>query len=372
MALEGSFKDFGLAEIFQLIGLQKKTGVLTVKGGDDSQVVTVSFEKGMVAFADEYQRGEKERLGSLLLRANLISAEDLQRAVQTQKETLQRLGHVLVQMNFISQKDLSQALQSQVKETVYRLFRLKEGSFLFSTESIAYDKDMYKPIAAEFLLMEGVRMIDEWPIIEKKIPSFDIVYEKDPDHKERAAGQGGLPGEEGRPDLKPKEETILNLVDGMRTVQEIIDVGKQGEFESCKNLYSLLSVGLIRPTQEAVPVRATRATRQKSGIPVGDIAAVGVAAAALLGLLLFNPWNILTLRYDVRQSREQVGTLVDDVKIHRLELALNVFYLEKQSYPHSLEKLVEDRILTNEDVMNSLGRPFEYRAGDKEYMLGGK
>lgn len=215
-------------------------------------------------------------------------------------------------------------------------------------------------------------MIDEWPIIEKKIPSFDIVYEKDPDHKERAAGQGGLPGEEGRPDLKPKEETILNLVDGMRTVQEIIDVGKQGEFESCKNLYSLLSVGLIRPTQEAVPVRATRATRQKSGIPVGDIAAVGVAVAALLGLLLFNPWNILTLRYDVRQSREQVGTLVDDVKIHRLELALNVFYLEKQSYPHSLEKLVEDRILTNEDVMNSLGRPFEYRAGDKEYMLGGK
>ena len=39
MALEGTFSDFGLAEIFQLIGLQKKTGVLTVRGGEDGQVV---------------------------------------------------------------------------------------------------------------------------------------------------------------------------------------------------------------------------------------------------------------------------------------------------------------------------------------------
>jgi hypothetical protein len=372
MALEGTFKDFGLAEIFQLIGLQKKTGVLTVKGEEESQVVTVSFEKGMVAFADEYDRGEKERLGNMLLRANLISAGDLERAVQTQKETLQRLGHVLVQMNFISQKSLVEALQSQVKETVYRLFRLKEGSFLFSTEAISYDKEMYKPIAAEFLLMEGVRMIDEWPIIEKKIPNFKIVYEKVPG-QEATSGDGDAPSGDGsRTDLSPKEKTVLNLVDGMRTVQEIIDVGKQGEFETCKNLYGLLSVGLIRPTEEAVPRRSARPSRRKSRIPVGDIAAVGAAAAALLGLLLFNPWNFFTLRYDMRQSRQQVGTLIDDVKIHRLELALNVFYLEKQAYPYSLEKLVEDKILTDEDVKDSLGRPFEYRADEKEYMLGGK
>jgi hypothetical protein len=370
MALEGTFKDFGLAEIFQLIGLQKKTGVLTVKGGDESQVVTVSFEKGMVVFADEYNRGEKERLGSLLLRSNLVSAEDLERAVQTQKETLQRLGHVLVQMNFISQNDLSQVLQSQVKETVYRLFRLKEGSFLFSTEAVTYDKEMYKPIAAEFLLMEGVRMIDEWPIIEKKIPSFDIVFEKVPGHEALVAGKGATPAKESRPDLSSKEKSILNLVDGVRTVQEIIDVGKQGEFESCKNLHSFLSVGLIRPTEEAVPARPGRVARRRSILPVRDIAAIGVAAAVLIGLLLFNPWNVFTLRYDVRQSRQQLGGLIDDVKIHRLDLALNVFFLEKQTYPHSLEKLAEDRLLDGEDVRNSLGLPFEYRADEKEYKLG--
>ena len=31
MALEGTIRDFGLPDIFQLIGLQKKTGLLTLK-----------------------------------------------------------------------------------------------------------------------------------------------------------------------------------------------------------------------------------------------------------------------------------------------------------------------------------------------------
>ena len=51
MALEGTIRDFGLADIFQLIGLQKKTGVLTVRG-EAGNLVTVSFEKGTVVFAD--------------------------------------------------------------------------------------------------------------------------------------------------------------------------------------------------------------------------------------------------------------------------------------------------------------------------------
>ena len=50
MALEGTIKDFGLPDIFQLIGLQRKTGLLTLKHAQDQ--VTVFFENGMVVNAD--------------------------------------------------------------------------------------------------------------------------------------------------------------------------------------------------------------------------------------------------------------------------------------------------------------------------------
>src|SRR3990172_4714339 len=179
MALEGTFKDFGLADIFQLVALQKKTGVLTV-GAEGGRLVTVSFEKGMVVFADEFQRSEAERLGSVLLRTRRLSQEQLARAMEVQKATAQRLGHVLVEQKFISQQELSQALQLQVKETIYRLFRWSTGSYHFSPEPVTFDQTIYTPLPAELVLMEGVRMIDEWPILEKKIPNFQVVLEQVP------------------------------------------------------------------------------------------------------------------------------------------------------------------------------------------------
>ena len=41
MALEGTLRDFSLADIFQLIGLQRKTGVLTLRGKDETVTVTI-------------------------------------------------------------------------------------------------------------------------------------------------------------------------------------------------------------------------------------------------------------------------------------------------------------------------------------------
>ena len=391
MALEGTFSDFGLAEIFQLIGLQKKTGVLTVRGGTGGQVVTVSFDKGMLAFADEHQRSETERLGSILLRSQLVTREDLSRAVATQKETLQKLGHVLIRMGFITRQELQQSLQTQVRETVYRLFRWKEGSYHFSPEPISYDKEMYQPISAEFLLMEGVRMIDEWPIIEKKISSFAMIFEKVPGREpEKPPGQGGGGGEDwddimsivdeepdgtgakpasGGSGLSAQEQAIYQIIDGMKSVQEIIDVGKIGEFDACKVLYGFLSVGLIRQVEESAVVSPSRARKRKGQLHLGDIALVALTLAAAVAALLFNPWSYFSLNYNVQQSRKEVGTLVDDLKVRRLHHALGVFYLEKQVYPFTLEKLAEEKLLRPEAIRNHRGRVFTFRSDEKEFQF---
>jgi hypothetical protein len=392
MALEGSFKDFGLAEIFQLIGLQKKTGVLTVKGGDESQVVTVSFEKGMVAFADEYQRGEKERLGSLLLRADLISAEDLERAVQTQKETLQRLGHVLVQMNFISQKNLSQALQSQVKETVYRLFRLKEGSFLFSTESIAYDKDMYKPIAAEFLLMEGVRMIDEWPIIERKITSSQMVFQKTKaalqayhsvesidqndiefdfsfDADMNAEASAASPQNEEL-SLSSDDLEILQLVDGVSTVERLNDRTILSDFDTYRVLADLLTRNLIDEVQVNVP-KAVASKRSHAGRTASRWLLnliLACTAVISLGTLQDNPWTPWRMGGEVAASEELRGYSTH-ARLERLEQAITVYFLDAGLFPENLSSLAESGYIDPADQLDPCGRPFGFEISSGGYQL---
>ena len=66
MALEGTIKDFGLPDIFQLIGLQRKTGILTLTS--DTENITVTFENGMVVMADSSAKRLEDRIdrGDLL------------------------------------------------------------------------------------------------------------------------------------------------------------------------------------------------------------------------------------------------------------------------------------------------------------------
>ena len=93
MALEGTIKDFGLPDIFQLIGLQRKTGILTLTS--DNETVTVTFENGMVVMADSSSKRLEDRLGNVLVKQGKLSKERLDEALETQKQTLQRLGHIL-------------------------------------------------------------------------------------------------------------------------------------------------------------------------------------------------------------------------------------------------------------------------------------
>jgi hypothetical protein len=389
MALEGTFKDFGLADIFQLVGLQKKTGVLTVRG-ESGRLVTVSFEKGMVVFADEFQRTEAERLGNVLLRTRLLTKEQLDRAIEVQKTTAQRLGHVLVGQQLITQQALSQALQLQVKESVYRLFRWQEGSYHFSPEPVSFDREIYTPVPAEFVLMEGTRMIDEWPILEKKIPSFQVVFERAASPARPAAakpakvgiedlmdfedGEPGTPAatsfERGGEALGPRENSVLALIDGARTVQDLIDLSHFGEFETCKVLYGLLSLNLIRARETAAPTPAAPAAAPRRGAGwVREYAVFAPAVLLVLAALLFNPWGIVAQRYRRGQGLRESAALVDAVRLRRVRLALEVYLLEKQAYPPTLEKLAESGLLHASELRGVGGASFTYRGSEREYRL---
>src|SRR5438132_8787991 len=261
MALEGTLKDFSLADIFQLIGLQRKTGVLTLRAKDDT--VTVTFLDGKVVGADSLSHRLENRLGHVLIRSELLTQDQLNRALEVQKETLQRLGFILVHYGIISIESLKQALQLQILQIVFRLFRWKDGDYHFSQETtIEYDRDYVVPVTAESILMEGARMIDEWPIIEKRIRSYDMVFRKkmtdqeivvvgadeadeiDVDSDAPPSRKRTLSGSE-RIRISQEEKQVYELVDGRKTVGDIVETSRLSEFDTNKALYELLTRDLI-------------------------------------------------------------------------------------------------------------------------------
>src|SRR5213595_1678614 len=246
MALEGTLKDFSLADIFQLIGLQRKTDVLTLRGKDDT--VTVTFLDGKVVAADSLNRRLETRLGSVLMKSGMLTQDQLNRALDIQKETLQRLGYVLTHYGIISSDSLKQAIQLQILQIVYRLFRWKDGDYHFSQETtIEYDRDNVTPITAESILMEGARMIDEWPIIEKRVRSYDMVFRKKLTDQEIVVVGADEADEidfdadstpmrrrkqiiSDRIRISREEKSIYDMVDGTMSVRDVLELSKFPEF----------------------------------------------------------------------------------------------------------------------------------------------
>jgi hypothetical protein len=117
VALEGTLHDFALADILQLIALQKKTGLLTLRGPADTVILGIrrrAARLGGVAGA-----ADRHALGTLLVKTRSLSPESLAKALEIQGQTLQRLGFILLKNGFCDADQLQAGLDAQVRKIAY-------------------------------------------------------------------------------------------------------------------------------------------------------------------------------------------------------------------------------------------------------------
>src|SRR5207249_2018335 len=72
-------------------------------------------------------------------------------------------------------------MRVQIEESVYYLFTWTQGTFNFEADVRPERQDFLVSINPESLLLEGARRVDEWSLIEKKMPSFDLIFVLDKD-----------------------------------------------------------------------------------------------------------------------------------------------------------------------------------------------
>jgi hypothetical protein len=382
MALEGTIRDFGLPDIFQLIGLQRKTGLLTLTNEKDGESVTVTFENGMVVMADSSARRLEDRLGNVLVKQGKVTRERLDEALGVQKQTLQRLGHILTGASAITSRDLRDALAVQISQIVFRVFRWRDGRYLFApSESVDYDRENFVPMSTDFILMEGIRMVDEWPIIEKKIPTFDVVFRPVVDPSLIEVGGAGSPDDSGperrqsatgRIRLAPEEERVFRKVDGVRTVQAIIDGTGAGEFEVCRTLFDFLNRNLIAPAGLGTTPSLEESVARGAASPVpGYAVAVLVGALALAGLAVQSrrPFAVTGLGPFTQTADQSVLEGAARARLDRLERAIDAWAATHGAPPPSLEELVRVGLADPSHLADPWGRPFRYEPGPRGYLL---
>ena len=249
MAIEGPLKELHIHDVFQLLDLGRKTGILRVTSELRQNAGVVYFDEGAVVAAEI--RSNPHPLGALLLRAGKVSEEDLARAIAVRaSRDGQRLGDVLVEMGALTRRELDRQIRVQVEEVIFEVMSWSEGYFSFEEGRIpAGFGDATVRIPTESLLMEAARRIDEWSRIEAKIPHLGVIphFTGSPDEN------GGVL------DLLPFEWEVLAAIDGRHDIRELAERLGRSEFDVARTLFGLATAGVI-VLEEAVAQSVESAT----------------------------------------------------------------------------------------------------------------
>jgi hypothetical protein len=130
---------------------------------------------------------------------------------------------------------------------VYEMATWHKGQFIF-TAGIESDKITVKKSNTS-LMMEAARRLDEWRVLQRKIPSMDVV----PFFLPREPGQDQIT-------LSPQEWAIVTKIDGQASIAKLEQATGLPAFDVCKVLYGLVASGLIsmRPSEEKAAAGQSR------------------------------------------------------------------------------------------------------------------
>ena len=254
MAFKGTLREFKVPDILQLISLQKKTGILTFNSQEG--FITIIFEDGFIIGIDAFPKKLEMRVGNVFVKQEIISEEMLQRALAIQKRTNQKVGEILIGMGLIDEKIIPEVLKIQATQIVLSLFNWKKGEYNFKVLDFV-DKElrMFTPIAVDNLIMEGVQMLDEWPLIKKAIPSEDIVFDPVYLGSKKITMVSEYDDEKQPKDadtlhLTENEVNLLKHINGRNTVKDIVELGQFTEYKIYKTLYNLFNKGLMKKKEK--------------------------------------------------------------------------------------------------------------------------
>lgn len=329
MAFEGNIEDFGVADILQLINSQGKTGTLTFN--KNKETISIGFENGMISSAFHNRKGVLKPIGDYLVLTGKISREKLKKLSRKSKRKGVALVDTLVENDILTREDLEKIIEFKIQEVVDELFTWKKGDYKFQLGEKLYSKSKYSVLVnPQFLILEGMRRIDEWPKIEENIPDSKIIFKK--------KKKPGLSVEIG-----DQEKVVLALINGKMSVEDIVESSGLGQFRTYHAIFNLLEGEVIEKTDFVVEPRKEK---KKLKIKITNEDMVNIVAWVIV--ILFLAANLLIGFYSrpfYRINKERYASKsehVENYNNYKLEELKKVYRIFKGKNNISTEDLRRD------------------------------
>lgn len=275
-SLRGNLRDFGIAEVFQLIGQQGKTGRLEVRSGQAR--IAISFDGGSVVCGHPGDLSQDAAMADRLVREGWISQENATAWLDESRAAAVLFDERVCASGLLCEAEFTEVRERLTRNLLFDLLRWREGRFEFISER-RVNGLVGRGLSSQQVLMDGMRRADEWNAsgAERLEPNglFRVAADASGDQ-----GEGRSTSEVG--------EKILGAMDGEQTVRDVIDLARVDFFDGMLALAELEAAGWIQPVSQprpgpSVPVSAPwRQGGLAAAFPV-------LLLAALVGLLVFSP-----------------------------------------------------------------------------------
>lgn len=248
--LQGVVGDEGCADVVQLLGQQKKNGVLRLRSRYGA--IDISMGGGLITRVEDISREDKNKLGQLLVRAGLLGEAQLAEALAEQRRTRRRLGELLLEKGFVTSQAVAETIRLQTRESLFNAFVVRKGTYEFvpgrrGQAAPELDGGMRWEVA----VMEGGRRVAEWPLIHEVLPNTSCALRivaalpEQPIEYDGMELDGELDAESVRLQRlngfpSESERLVYALIVPGSTVQSVIDQSRLGDFEAQRAAWRLV------------------------------------------------------------------------------------------------------------------------------------
>jgi hypothetical protein len=356
-SLRGNLKDFGIADVFQLIGQQRKTGVLEFNG--DGQQIQIQFNEGAVVSAAPLGSWPDAAFGEMLMRCGLLSRDRVGELKRECGASARPLMGVVTARGWLGEDELRKIEELLTRETIFSVLRWEAGSFDFTAKDIEPERGGGLLLGAEQILMDGLRMVDEWRSFADLVPSEDTVFRRllsFEQYAERCSGE--TPGQIAN------AERVFELLDGRLPVRRIIDLSMLGTFDAVRalaqlhesNITETVEIETQQPSAEVDPQSTYRPSR------LGILAAV--ASFALLAAVTAS----IGLRPGSGEAPDpfaiQRPTALENARSihakHQIRHALETYWFTHGRWPTSLAELLDGGFVSQRELASEGGHPYYF------------
>ena len=244
--VRGNLGETDFAEVLAELHRWRATGALLLENTPVKKLVWL--KEGAPVFVRSNLL--VEALGQLLVRERMITLAECEEGLRRMNASRRQLGTELIEMGCISPANLAYALQLQVEQKLFDVFSWTTGEYRFNPRAAMPAMQIALELTPAKTLLEGVKRCYDEERARRALGDVDgcsVTLTDDPMDRFQDMS------------LDPEEAQLYALIDGRRTVRELLDSGALPADDARKLLYALRCANMIHfalPDARAQPLPA--------------------------------------------------------------------------------------------------------------------